>query len=181
MVIYGMAYCDFDMLLSYLFPPHFLCNPVHDDNRHLRWRHDLETLFTLLALVRWIDLITGRFMMSSSNRNIFRVIHRSPVNSPHKGQWRGALMFSLICAWINGWVNNGEAGDLRRHRVHYDVTIMLNIDPFHFPRNRCLLKGIHCHLWGIFSYLGISWNVLQGWYILTYSLECLTTFYICRE
>ena len=27
-----------------------------------------------------------------------RGIHRSPVNSPHKGQWRGALMFSLICA-----------------------------------------------------------------------------------
>ena len=42
-----------------------------------------------------------------------RGIHRSPVNSPHKGQWRGALMFSLICAWINGWVNNREAGDLR--------------------------------------------------------------------
>ena len=40
-----------------------------------------------------------------------RGIHRSPVNSPHKGQWRGALMFSLICTWINGWVNNGEAGD----------------------------------------------------------------------
>ena len=33
-------------------------------------------------------------------------IHQSPVNSPHKGQWRGALMFSLICAWINVWVNN---------------------------------------------------------------------------
>ena len=32
-------------------------------------------------------------------------IHRSPVNSTHKGQWRGALMFSLICVWINGWVN----------------------------------------------------------------------------
>ena len=41
-----------------------------------------------------------------------REIHRSPVNSPHKGQWRGSLMFSLICAWINGWVNNREAGDL---------------------------------------------------------------------
>ena len=40
-----------------------------------------------------------------------RGIHRSPVNSPHRGQWRGALMFSLICVWINGWVNNGEAGD----------------------------------------------------------------------
>ena len=40
-----------------------------------------------------------------------RGIHRSPVNSPHKGQWRGALMFSLICVWINDWVNNREAGD----------------------------------------------------------------------
>ena len=42
-------------------------------------------------------------------------IHRSPVNSPHKGQWRGALMFSLICVWINDWVKNREAGDLRRY------------------------------------------------------------------
>ena len=50
-----------------------------------------------------------------------RGIHRSPVNSPHKGQWRGALMFSLICAWLNGWVNNREASDLRRHGAHYDV------------------------------------------------------------
>ena len=55
-----------------------------------------------------------------------RGIHRYPVNSPHKGQWRGALMFSLICAWINGWVNNREAGDLRRHRDHYDVIVMIS-------------------------------------------------------
>ena len=54
-----------------------------------------------------------------------RGIHRSPVNSPHKGQWRGALMFTLICARINGWVNNREAGDLRRYRPHYDVIVML--------------------------------------------------------
>ena len=40
-----------------------------------------------------------------------RGIHRSPVNSPHKGQWHGALIFSLICAWTNGWVNNRDAGD----------------------------------------------------------------------
>ena len=53
-----------------------------------------------------------------------RGILRSTVNSPHKGQWRGALMFSLICAWINGWVNNREAGDLRRHSAHYDVRVM---------------------------------------------------------
>ena len=51
-----------------------------------------------------------------------RGIHRLPVNSPHKGQWRGALMFSLIYAWINDWINNREAGDLRRHR--YDVIVM---------------------------------------------------------
>ena len=51
--------------------------------------------------------------------------HRSPVNSPHKGQWRGALMFSLICVWINDWVNDCKAGDLRRHRDHYDVIVML--------------------------------------------------------
>ena len=53
-----------------------------------------------------------------------RGIHPSPVNSAHKGQWRGALMFSLICARINVWVNNGEAGDLRRRRAHYGVTVM---------------------------------------------------------
>ena len=53
-----------------------------------------------------------------------RGIHRSTVNSPHKGQWRGALMFSLICAWMDGWVNNLEAGDLRRYCAHYDVTVM---------------------------------------------------------
>ena len=53
-----------------------------------------------------------------------RGIHRSPVNYPHKGRWRRALMFSLICAWPNGWVNNQDADDLRRHRARYDVTVM---------------------------------------------------------
>ena len=55
---------------------------------------------------------------------VVRGIHRSPVNSPHKGQWRGALMFSLICVWINSWINNRKAGDLRRYRAHYDVIVM---------------------------------------------------------
>ena len=58
-------------------------------------------------------------------------IHQSPVNTPHKGQWRGSLMFSLICVCINGWVNNRQAGDLRRHRGHYDVTVM----EIYFPWN----------------------------------------------
>ena len=71
------------------------------------------------------------FMMTSSNGNIVRIywpfvrgIHRSPVNSPHIGQWGGALMFSLICVWIKFWDNNREAGDLRRYRAHYDVIVM---------------------------------------------------------
>ena len=42
-------------------------------------------------------------------------------NSPVTGK---DLMFSLIYAWINGWVNSGEAGDLGRHRAHYDIIVM---------------------------------------------------------
>ena len=53
-----------------------------------------------------------------------RGIYRSPVNSPHKGQWRGALMLPLVCVWINGWANNHKASDLRRYRAHSDVTVM---------------------------------------------------------
>ena len=68
-----------------------------------------------------------------------RGIHRSPVNSPHNGQWRGALMFSLIYVWINGWVNNCKAGDLRRHHAHYDVTVMCM---------KCWFKYV-C-IWGLF-------------------------------
>ena len=53
-----------------------------------------------------------------------RGMHRSPVNSPHKCQWRRALMFSLICARTNGWANHRHAGDLIRHRAHYYVIVM---------------------------------------------------------
>ena len=60
-------------------------------------------------------------------------IHWSPVNSPHKGQWRGTLMFSLICVWSNDWVNNREAADLRRYHAHYDVIVMVR---------SCLFRGI---------------------------------------
>ena len=72
------------------------------------WRHQMETFSALLALCAG----------------------NSPVNSPHKGQWRGALMFSLICARIKGWVNNREAGDLRRYCAHYDVIVMQKISEF---------------------------------------------------
>ena len=68
------------------------------------WRHQMETF------PRYWPFVRG--------------IHRSPVNSPHKGQRRGALMFSLICARINRWTNNRKAGDLRRCRSHCDVIVM---------------------------------------------------------
>ena len=81
------------------------------------------------------------------NRPLVRGIHRSPVNSPHKGQWRGALMYSLICEWTNGWANNREAGDLGRHRAHYDVIVMLLAqcvvfpdDPPHKAKLWCILS-----------------------------------------
>ena len=83
------------------------------------WRHQMETFSAILALCAGI--------------------HWSPVNSPHKGQWRGALMFSLIC-WINDWVNNDEAGDLRCHRAHYDVSVMwCHLPDFHVkrPQQKC--------------------------------------------
>ena len=70
-----------------------------------RFEMHLETLFECLNQSTNISKSTN--MMTSSNGNIFRVtghlcgeFHRSPVNFPHKGQWRGALMFSLICNWI---------------------------------------------------------------------------------
>ena len=50
-----------------------------------------------------------------------RGIHRWPVDSPHKGQWRGSLMFTRT----NGWANNRDTVDLRRHKAHCDVTVML--------------------------------------------------------
>ena len=69
-------------------------------------------------------------MMTSSNRNISALLALCAVNSPvtgefpYKGQWRGALIFSLICAWTNDWANNRNGGDLRRYRARYDVTVM---------------------------------------------------------
>ena len=91
---------------------------------NLEWYHD--------DVIKWKHF--------PRNWPFVRGIHRSPVNSPHKGQWRGALMFSLICVWINGWVNTREAGDLRGYRGHYDVIIM------YFYQGRLLLTRINFNL-----------------------------------
>ena len=69
-------------------------------------------------------------MMTSSNENIFRVtghlcreftVHRW---IPHTKASDAEFDISLICAWINGWVNNREAGDLWRNRTNNNVTVM---------------------------------------------------------
>ena len=96
------------------------------------WRHQMETFSALLAICAGNSPVPG--------------------NSPHKVQWRGALMFSLICAWISGWVNNREAGDLRRNHAHYDIIVM--IKPFGGKSVlwrdciglRNLLSKVHSHL-----------------------------------
>ena len=71
------------------------------------WRHQKEEFPALLALCE------GN--------------HRSSVDSPYKGQWCGALMFSVICAWTDDWVTNRDAGNLSRHRAHYCVIVMKKI------------------------------------------------------
>ena len=94
-----------------------------------------------------------------------RGIHRSPLNSPHKGQWRGASMFPLICACINVWANNRGAGDLRRHRAHYDVTVMgpwksrgtSSADRLSWQHSvSCWL----CKMFGTFAIIGFNHGVL---------------------
>ena len=65
---------------------------------------------------------------------------RWPVDSPHKGQWRRDLIFSLICAWINAWVKNRDACDLRRHRAHHDVIVMNK------GRTVCIFLRMCCRL-----------------------------------
>ena len=63
-----------------------------------------------------------------------------------KGQWHGALMFSLTCAWTNGWANNRDAGDLRRHCACYDVMVI----------------DVLVHIGLVMAYLPLATNELAG-------------------
>ena len=76
---------------------------IFDNINFSWWRHQMQTFSALLAICEGNPPVTGCF--------------RS----------RGSLMFSLICAWTNSWTNNGDPGDLRRHRAHYDVALMCKI------------------------------------------------------
>ena len=88
----------------------------------------------IYSVNRTSQVIANIYMMMSSNGNIFCVT--GPLCGeftghwwipPPKGQWWEALIFSLICARINGWVNNREPCDLRCHHAHYDVIVMVII------------------------------------------------------
>ena len=118
-----------------------------------------------------------------------RGIHRSPVNPPLKGQWRGALMFSFICIWINGWVNNREAGDLRLYRTHYDLTVMrydmemlsalLTLSEenprlsVYSPYEEIVMRG--------FDFLRVSMNKLSWWRHQMDTFSAGVTGHLCGE
>ena len=92
MPAYDWATSVVGALTGLMLAPMFFGHSMFDHDDVIKWKH----------FPRYWPFVRG--------------IHRWPVNYPHKGQLRGALMFSLICTWINGWVNNIETGDLRRHR-----------------------------------------------------------------
>ena len=88
-------------------------------------------------------------------------IHWSPVNSPHKGQWRGALMFSVICAWTHGWANHRDTGDFRRHGAHYDVTLMIINFTEPVPYQYNLVRPMQL-IWR-----SVSWQSIFKWGTMT--------------
>ena len=124
--LFTMSLCLFGKILLAIL---FQVLQLHKNIIHSHARYEIRTRFVVFwyhpfsviqvfhdDVIQWKHF--PRYWLSVGG------IHRSPANSPHKGQWRGAMMFSLICVWINSWVNNREAGDFRRYRAHYDVTVM---------------------------------------------------------
>ena len=63
--------------------------------------------------------------MTSSNGNIFRVMAICAWNSPVPGDAELFWCFLWSASEYRYWVNNREAGDLRRYAAHYDVIVML--------------------------------------------------------
>ena len=107
----------------------FRYNKVHY-NTILHW---LIPLAKATLIARFMGPTWGHFGADTTQM--------APMLAPWillSGQWLGALKFSLVCTWTNGWVNNREAGDLKLHHAHYDVTVMYWITQYHW----CLQHGI---------------------------------------
>ena len=89
-----------------------------EGSKGIKLRNMIYTLFnTYISIPEILFLWLGQSLST-----YLHTLHC--MMTSHKGQWRGALMYTLICARINDWVNNREAGDWRRHRGHYDVNVM---------------------------------------------------------
>ena len=131
----GWYFCDVRLLLT-TWSTTYIVLPMNIHTVLLYYFISAISLVARDPCASFTDIIHGCFNDSWANDDVIKrkhfprnwpfvwEIHRSLVNSPHKGEWRGALIFSLICVWRNGWVNNGEAGDLRRHFAHYDITVI---------------------------------------------------------
>ena len=99
---------------------------IQDGGRKRKGRHfppppqwgSKKVPYTTLVVITH-ELTYGVRVLSARGKIIVKQVY-----SQHKGQWLQALMFSLICVWINDWVTNREADDLRRYRAHYDVIVM---------------------------------------------------------
>ena len=96
--------------------------------------HTTNLLVMIYQLVEFVINQVRLRMMTSSNGNIFRVTGHlcgeftGPRWIPHtKANDAELWCLLLICVWINGCVNNREAGDLRRYCVPYGVTVMENL------------------------------------------------------
>ena len=99
-----------------------VCFSYHCYNRTTLY-HKVRYWFQYWYILSCIRLCLIHTQVDVIRRKHF-LHHQSLVNSPHKGQWHRALVFSLICACTNGWVNSRNASDFRCHRAHYDVTVM---------------------------------------------------------
>ena len=104
-----------------------------------------------MAYARYIAMHNNTILYTASrqHRTVAEFTNSawSPMDSPHKGQRRRVLMFSLMNAWINDWAYSPDTGDLRRHCIHCDVTVMINLWWHIIP---------HPQWWTIMSF----WNIL---------------------
>ena len=137
------------------------------------WRHQMKTFSALLALCAGNSPVPGEFPAQRPVTRSFDV--------------------SLICARINGWVNNGEAGDLRRHRVHYDVIVMHHGNPKHeynqkkyYGPNKTTLTV--CTFYGMYfvlvdllclgGYITHLYNHVKYMLVLLFAYGCISLQYI---
>ena len=131
-----------------------------------------------IDLDRSLRITWWRLQMETFSPSFVRGIHRSSVNSPHKGQWRGALIFSLICTRIYGWVNNGGAGDLRRYRAHYDVTVMRGLVPVYITH---IFQDYLYSSTAISGPTGMIGCFLSSTLIFSFSIDVVLTFSVGNE